>query len=130
MQENFCVRHWLLHVVQVEFNPRLICGGAPLRLMSDKPIAAEGPVEAKESKELVRLQRELKSAKHDLENARQTVKRGREPPEANKRREVCRDFQKEGSCRRGKECRYLHECERCGSKDHGALHSDCPGRRR
>jgi hypothetical protein len=107
MQENYCVGHSLLHVVQVEFNPRLICGGAPLRLMSDKPLAAEGHVEARESKELVRLQRELKSVKHDLENARSSVKRGREPPEANKRREVCRDFQKDGTCRRGKECRFL-----------------------
>jgi hypothetical protein len=33
-------------------------------------------------------------------------------------------------CRRGKECRFLHECDRCGSKDHGSMHSDCPGRRR
>jgi len=69
MQNSYSVGHSLVHVVQVEFNPRLICGGAPARLPGDKPVA-DGPTDSKESKELSRLQRELKVARHELDTLR------------------------------------------------------------
>ena len=128
MQNSYSVGHFLVHVVQVEFNPRLICGGAPVRLPGDKPVA-EGPADSKESKELNRLQRELKVAKQELDHLRPSNKRPRGLPDANNRRDICREFQKAGSCPRGKSCRYSHECGHCGSRDHGATSSECQGRR-
>ena len=128
MQNNFCVGHALVHVVQVEFNPRLICGGAPLRLPSEK-VVADGIPDTKEPKELLKLQRELKAAKQELDQVRQSHKRLRDQQEPIKRREVCRDFQKDSACSRGRGCRFAHECERCGSKEHGSMSQDCPRRR-
>ncbi len=37
---------------------------------------------------------------------------------------LCRDFNNKGRCPRGKSCKYAHQCENCGSWEHGW--SACP----
>ena len=35
---------------------------------------------------------------------------------------VCFDFQREKGCQVGARCRFAHECNNCGSGDHGAIY--------
>ena len=91
-------------------------------LPPEKPLAAASVVaKPEDSDENKRLSSENKRLANELEQSRTALKRKKAPDTV----PLCFDFQR-ARCTRGDACRFLHECEKCGSKQHGS--ANCPGR--
>ena len=107
MQKNECPAQALTTATLVELNPRLLCGfSSPIRSM---PKEVATPV----------LESPKVAGPFQESRKRQKVEQEK----------FCYDFQENGKCG-PKNCLFIHQCRRCGAKDHGDVFKDCPLRDR